>query len=147
MELTTEGGLDVTVEASRVKLVTQKLKMAGCRVFAFVDPEEAQMLACSKAGVDGVELHTGRFAEAFGKEAQEHELDRLAGAAEMAARAGLEVHAGHGLNYRNTPVLLDAVPQVEEVNIGHAIIARAVFVGLGHAVSEMRSICDMYHSE
>ncbi|HVP38510.1 MAG TPA: pyridoxine 5'-phosphate synthase [Candidatus Saccharimonadales bacterium] len=146
-ELTTEGGLDVTAETSRVKLVTQKLKLAGCRVFAFVDPDEPQILACSKAGVDGVELHTGRFAEAFGREAEETELDRLAGAAEMAANAGLEVHAGHGLNYRNTPALLDAVPQVVEVNIGHAIVARGVFVGLGHAVSEMRSICDMFHGE
>ena len=146
-ELTTEGGLDVTAEAGRVKLVAQKLKMAGCRVFAFVDPDEAQVLACSKAGVDGIELHTGKFSEVFGKEAEEQELDRLAAAADMAARAGLEVHAGHGLNYRNTPVLLDAVPQIEELNIGHAIIARAVFVGLGHAVSEMRSICDMFHGE
>jgi pyridoxine 5-phosphate synthase len=146
-ELTTEGGLDVTAETGRVKLAAQKLKLAGCRVFAFIDPDEAQVLACSRAGVDGVELHTGKFAEVFGKEAEEAELDRLAAAAEMAARAGLEVHAGHGLNYRNTPVLLDAVSQVEEVNIGHAIIARALFVGLGHAVSEMRSILDMFHGE
>ncbi len=146
-ELTTEGGLDVTADTARIKLVAQKLKLAGCRVFAFVDPDEAQMLACSKAGVDGVELHTGRFAEAFGKDGEERELDRLADAAEMAARAGLEVHAGHGLNYRNLPVLLDAIPQVEEVNIGHAIVARAVFVGLGSAISEMRAICDMYRGE
>ena len=147
LELTTEGGLDVTVEALRVKSATQKLKLMGARVFTFIDPDETQVLASSKCGVDGVELHTGRFAEFFGKEGEDAELDRLASAAEMAKRAGLDVHAGHGLNYRNTPTLLEAVPQITEVNIGHAIVARSLFVGFGHAVSEMRSICDMFRGD
>lgn len=146
-ELTTEGGLDVTADVSRVKAAAQKLKMAGARVFTFIDPEETQVLASGRCGVDGVELHTGRFAEVFGKDEEDAELERLASAAETASRAGLEVHAGHGLNYRNTPLLLESVPQIVEVNIGHSIISRAIFVGVGHAVGEMRSICDMFRGE
>jgi pyridoxine 5-phosphate synthase len=146
-ELTTEGGLDVAGDTARVKSATQKLKLSGAGVFAFIDPEEDQVLAVSRCGADGIEFHTGSFAGAFGRPNEEAELERLHNAAEMAQRAGLEVHAGHGLNYRNTPVLLGAVPHIVEVNIGHAILSRAVFVGIGHAVSEMRSICDMFQGE
>ncbi len=148
-ELTTEGGLDVAGDAARVKLVAQKLKLCGAHVFTFIDPDESQVLASGRCGAEGVELHTGRFAESFGKQGEGEELERLAAAAESAHRSGLQVHAGHGLNYRNLPVLLSHIPHLTEVNIGHSIISRAVFVGLSHAVSEMRSICDMYqgHTE
>jgi pyridoxine 5-phosphate synthase len=146
-EVTTEGGLDVAGDAARVKNATAKLKLSGARVYTFIDPDEAQVMATARAGADGIELHTGRFAEAYGHPSEDAELERLQNAADLAQRQGLEVHAGHGLNYRNLPTLLGAVSQVVEVNIGHAVIARAVFVGLGHAVSEMRSICDMFQGE
>jgi pyridoxine 5-phosphate synthase len=139
-ELTTDGGLDVAGQAERVAEACRRLGGAGIRVSLFIDPEPVQVRAAADAGAPVVELHTGGWAEAAGDEAR-LELGRIERAAEAAERAGLVVNAGHGLHYDNTASLV-RLGRIREFNIGHAIVARAVFVGLDRAVAEMRALID-----
>jgi pyridoxine 5-phosphate synthase len=137
-ELTTEGGLDVAAQLEPVRAAASRLREAGVRVALFIDPDPRQVEAAAATGAPVVELHTGAYAEATDLAAST-ELERLASAARLAAGLGLEVHAGHGLNYRNVgPVA--AVREIVELNIGHAIIAHAIFVGLPAAVREMKAL-------
>ncbi|MBV8911073.1 MAG: pyridoxine 5'-phosphate synthase [Gammaproteobacteria bacterium] len=137
-ELTTEGGLDVLVQLDRIRDAVTRLHEAGVRVALFIDPDRRQVEGAHASGAPVVELHTGAYAEASGGAAAT-ELERLRSAAQFAAGLGLEVHAGHGLNYRNVrPVA--AVREIVELNIGHAIVAHALFVGLPAAVREMKTL-------
>ncbi|MGM8930822.1 pyridoxine 5'-phosphate synthase [Salinicola halophyticus] len=137
-ELTTEGGLDVAAGRDAVADACARLAAAGCRVSLFIDPEPAQIQAAFEAGAPIVELHTGAYAEATG-EAQRLEYARLVAAAEFADELGLVVNAGHGLHYHNVEAVA-AIAGIHELNIGHAIIARALFVGLKEAVAEMKRL-------
>lgn len=135
-EKTTEGGLDVVENQEQVDAAVRELSAAGIRVSLFVDPDPAQLDAAAKSHAPAVELHTGDFANALPGKTKSAELERLRGAAWHAQSVGLEVLAGHGLDYWNT-VEIARIPEIVEVNIGHAIIARAVLVGLDRAVREM----------
>ena len=137
-ELTTEGGLDVAGQGARVGAAVERLTQHGVRAALFIDPEPAQIEASARLGAPAIELHTGAYAEARGTE-QARELDRLRSGAHLAARLGLEVHAGHGLDYHNVQPVA-AIAGIVELNIGHAIIARAVFHGLPEAVRQMRAL-------
>jgi pyridoxine 5-phosphate synthase len=137
-EITTEGGLDVAAQAARIRDATTYLRQAGVRVALFIDPDPRQVEAAAHAGAAVVELHTGTYAEAAGATAAT-ELERLRAAARLGASLGLEVHAGHGLNYRNVQPVA-ALPEIVELNIGHALIAHALFVGLPAAVREMKAL-------
>ena len=137
-ELTTEGGLDVAGQLDKVTAACAELADAGIRVSLFIDPERQQLDAAIAAGAPVVELHTGRYADTDGR-AQAEELDRLADAAQYGHERGLVINAGHGLHYQNVKPIA-RIPQIVELNIGHAIIARAVFDGLGTAVIEMRRL-------
>jgi pyridoxine 5-phosphate synthase len=137
-ELTTEGGLDLLRGGPALGAAVARLTAAGIRVSLFIDPDSAQIEAALALGAPAVELHAGSYAEATG-ERRAHELHRLASAARSATAAGLVVNAGHGLDYHNVgPVA--AIPEVVELNIGFAIIARAVFTGLESAVREMKRL-------
>jgi len=137
-EVTTEGGLNCTDQLDELRPLVARLKGRGIRVSLFIDPDEEQVGAAAELGADFVELHTGAYANAAGRGA-ESELKRLITAAGLAVDAGLRVNAGHGLNYHNLrPVL--AMPGLEELNIGHSIVSRAVIVGMAEAVREMCSI-------
>jgi len=137
-ELTTEGGLDVAGQLQRVRKACAKLGDAGIRVSLFIDPDEAQLDAAVAAGAPVVELHTGAYAEASGT-VRDTELRRVAVAARYGAQRGLVVNAGHGLHYDNVGAIA-AIAEIEELNIGHAIVSRAVFDGLAVAVSEMKRL-------
>jgi pyridoxine 5-phosphate synthase len=137
-EITTEGGLDVLAGAVRVREATAQLTAAGVRVALFIDPDPRQIEAAREAGAPVVELHTGAYAGAEGTRAAT-ELERLRTGARLAASLGLEVHAGHGLNYHNVQTVA-ALPEIVELNIGHALIARALFVGLTNAVRDMKAL-------
>lgn len=136
-ELTTEGGLDVAGQTARVKDASVRLKEGGVRVSLFVDPDSHQLDAVLQTRAPAIEIHTGAYAEAVGEAAQAHELSRIRLMAERAAAAGLEVHAGHGLHSQNVAAIA-AIPQIVELNIGHSLIAHALFVGLPEAVRAMR---------
>ena len=137
-ELTTEGGLDVTGQVESVGRACTRLAAAGIRVSLFIDPDAAQLDAAAAAGAPAVELHTGTYADAEGL-AQEGELQRIVQAARYGAGLGLQINAGHGLHYQNVaPIVL--IPELVELNIGHSIVARALFVGLEQAVREMRGL-------
>jgi pyridoxine 5-phosphate synthase len=137
-ELTTEGGLDVGAAGARIREACSRLSAAGIRVSLFIDPDPAQIDAAFVAGAPAVELHTGAYAAARDA-ARAAELHRLATAARHAHAAGLVVNAGHGLDYHNVQPVA-ALPELAELNIGHAIVARAVFSGLGPAVAEMKRL-------
>jgi pyridoxine 5-phosphate synthase len=137
-ELTTEGGLDVAGQAGRVKDACARLADAGIRVSLFIDPDERQLETAVACGAPVVELHTGAYADAEGEQ-RAAELQRIAAAAAFGDRLGLVVNAGHGLNYDNVDDIA-ALPQIVELNIGHAIVSRAVFDGLAVAVSEMKRL-------
>jgi pyridoxine 5-phosphate synthase len=137
-ELTTEGGLDVAGQAARMRAAVASLAGAGIRVALFIDPDPAQIEAAAASGAPAVELHTGAYAEATGG-ARATELERLRTGARLAERLGLEVHAGHGLDYHNVQPVA-ATPEIVELNIGHAIVARAVFTGLAAAVRDMKAL-------
>lgn len=137
-ELTTEGGLDVVGQREVLASACVRLAQAGIRVALFIDPEPAQIEAAAALGVPVVELHTGAYAEARGEQ-QARELRRVQEAARLGARLGLRVHAGHGLNYHNVQAIA-AIREIVELNIGHAIIARAVIDGLTQAVREMKRL-------
>ena len=137
-EITTEGGLDVAADVERVAGGVRKLAAAGIRVALFIAPDLAQIEAAKRSGAPVIELHTGTYAEATGS-AQARELERLSTAAKRATNLGLEVHAGHGLTYNNVgPVA--AISEIVELNIGHCIIARAIFTGLEAAVRDMKAL-------
>jgi pyridoxine 5-phosphate synthase len=140
-ELTTEGGLDVAGAARRVGRACRELAAAGIRVSLFIDPERRQIDAALRAGAPVIELHTGGYAGAVGTGRRRRELERIRTAAEYAAGRGLRVNAGHGLNYDNVGPIA-AIARIGELNIGHAIVARAVFVGLGRAVREMKALLE-----
>ncbi|MBI3936479.1 MAG: pyridoxine 5'-phosphate synthase [Betaproteobacteria bacterium] len=138
-ELTTEGGLDVVHNRERVKEVCAELAATGIRVSLFIDADTAQIDAAGDAGAPVVELHTGRYADAGTGEARARELEKLCTAAAYAAGRGLHVNAGHGLTYHNVQPVA-AIPEVRELNIGHAIVAHAIFVGWRAAVHEMKAL-------
>lgn len=140
-EVTTEGGLDLGSQSVRqsVAEALRRLEARGVRTSLFVDPDRDTLDRCAALGVPAVELHTGEYANAVGDTEKATELARLADAAVHAQAAGLAVHAGHGLTYENV-VPVAALPHVEELNIGHSVVARAVFVGLERAVREMKAI-------
>jgi len=137
-ELTTEGGLDVAGQVPRLRETCAALREAGCRVSLFVDPDPAQLEAALEAGAPVVELHTGAYAETAG-ERQAMEFARLLEAARHGSRIGLTVHAGHGLHYHNVQPVA-AIPEIVELNIGHAIVARAVIEGMAVAVRAMKEL-------
>jgi pyridoxine 5-phosphate synthase len=137
-ELTTEGGLDVLAQPQRLRAAVAELTRAGVRVALFIDPERAQIEGAARAGAPVVELHTGAYAQASGAAAAT-ELERLHAATRLAASLGLTVHAGHGLNYHNVQPVA-AIAAITELNIGHALIAHALFVGLPAAVREMKAL-------
>ena len=138
-EITTEGGLAVASEKDAVAGVVGRFKEAGLGVSLFIDPDEEQIRASAETGADAVELHTGTFANAPAGPEQDAELARLQQGATLAKQLGLNVAAGHGLNYQNIKRIV-TIPEVHEVNIGHSIVARAVFVGIGDAVREMKAL-------
>jgi pyridoxine 5-phosphate synthase len=135
-ELTTEGGLDVRFNLEVVSGAVDRLQDGGISVSLFVDPDTDQIKAASKAGADCIEIHTGAFAEAREWKVQEQELIKIENAVKLAKKLGMGVNAGHGLNYTNIKKVA-AIGGIEEYNIGHAIISRALFVGLERAVREM----------
>jgi pyridoxine 5-phosphate synthase len=139
-EVTTEGGLDAAGQFDRLAPLVAVLGEAGVRVSLFVEPEARQIDAAIRLGAPVVELHTGRYAE-LGDAARAGELRRLEDAAALAAKNGIEVHAGHGLTYDNVGPIA-AIPQVRELNIGHFLVGEALFVGLGEAVRTMRAAMD-----
>jgi pyridoxine 5-phosphate synthase len=137
-EITTEGGLDVRGQAARVTAACQTLGAAGIRVSLFIDPDPAQIEAARQAGAPVIELHTGAYAEATGA-ARAREFERLRDGALRAASLGLTVNAGHGLKYHNVEPVA-AIAQIVELNIGHAIVARALFDGLPTAIRAMKDL-------
>ena len=136
-EITTEGGLDVAANRDQVVKTVEALKEAGLNVSLFVDPDEAALLAATDVGADAVELHTGRYANAKGENNVIGEYLAIKKAAASAHQLGVRVHAGHGLDYRNV-WRIAALPEIEELNIGFAIVSRALFTGLTSATREMR---------
>ena len=140
-ELTTEGGLDVYSQKKFLQSTVERLKDSGIRVSMFIDPEESQIEASCEIGAEAIELHTGSFADAVAKKEKETELSRIKAAINIASNLPLRINAGHGLHYHNVSAVA-ALPGIAELNIGHSIIARAVFTGLGTAVSEMKRIID-----
>lgn len=140
-EVTTEGGLDLIEHASRVEKVLTQLDGAGIFCSAFIDPEEDQLRQAAKLGFKAVELHTGTYANATAASDIAHELGRLSRAGEICTSLGMRLHAGHGLNYRNT-LSVASIANMAELNIGHAIVSRAIFTGLTEAVRQMKAILD-----
>jgi len=138
-ELTTEGGLEVAGQLEALQPTVARLKDAGIRVSLFIEPSIRQLEAAVKLGAPVVELHTGRYCNLSG-EAREVELLRIVGAARHGHQIGLQINAGHGLNYENLPEFLNTVPHLDTLNIGHSIVARAVMVGMARAVREMKDL-------
>lgn len=138
-ELTTEGGLDVIRHFQQVSVACKRLAEAGIRVSLFVDAQAGQIDAAVETGAPVIELHTGRYADAATPEMQQVELETIRTMAAYAFGRGLQVNAGHGLHYENT-VRIAAIPELSELNIGHAIVARALFVGFAEAVREMKAL-------
>lgn len=138
-ELTTEGGLDVKGQLSRIHSACDRLGQAGVRVSLFVDAEKAQIEAAAECGAPVIEIHTGHYADADSRGAQEREFKKIAQAVEHAINCGLQVNAGHGLHYHNV-VPIAELTDIRELNIGHAIVARSVFTGLEEAVTEMKRL-------
>ena len=150
LEVTTEGGLDVVAAEKSLTETRKKMNDAGIEVSLFIAPDEKQIEASARTGSQFIELHTGQFAEGFfqvesGKQKAEAELNRLIAAAKLAHSLGMQVNAGHGLNYENLP-LLNRVPHLVELNIGHSIVSRAVTVGMETAVKEMLRLMADYRA-
>jgi len=143
-EVTTEGGLDVKGKLKEVSEAIRKLREAGIEISLFIDAEESQVRQSGEAGADMVELHTGPFANAENPHELENEVDRLIEAANLGNELNLQVNAGHGLNYHNLKHLM-RVPHLRELNIGHAIISRSIFTGVGDAVREMKRLMARYN--
>ena len=140
-ELTTEGGLDVEGQVERAIKFTKPLLEKNIEVSFFIDPDVHQIAAVAKTGAPFIELHTGRYSEVFGTDEEEKAFQDLKGAAIFAQNFGLKVNAGHGLNYQNVHRMHE-IPNLVELNIGHSIISRAIFVGLEQAVKEMKALCE-----
>ena len=140
-EVTTEGGLDVVGNFAAVKAATQELTAIGCDVSLFIDADLAQIDAAVACGAPTIEIHTGAYANAENEAAQQAELTRIVQGVEYAASRGLVINAGHGLNLDNVGAIA-AIPHIHELNIGHALIGDAVFVGLGQAVKRMKAAID-----
>ncbi|HUW38978.1 MAG TPA: pyridoxine 5'-phosphate synthase [Rhodocyclaceae bacterium] len=138
-ELTTEGGLDVAGHLDQVTAACRRLKAAGIRVSLFIDPEPSQLEAAVKAAAPVVELHTGRYADAAPGPDQASELARIRAAAARGAGLGLKVNAGHGLHFGNVQAIA-AIAEIAELNIGHALVAEAIFMGWENAVGEMKRL-------
>jgi pyridoxine 5-phosphate synthase len=137
-ELTTEGGLNVVAQRQKISAAVQRLQDRGVRVGLFVDPERSQIESSKEVGAHAVEIHTGTYCNAA-ETAREREREAVAAAATLARNLGLEVHAGHGLDYTNVSPIA-SIPEIVELNIGHSIIARAVIVGIEQAVREMKQL-------
>jgi pyridoxine 5-phosphate synthase len=144
-ELTTEGGLDVIVGSDHLKAYIGKLKIAEVSISLFVDPDVKQIQASKDLGADKVELHTGAYVDAKGK-VRENELERLRIGAKYCGEIGLEVHAGHGLNYETVEAVAK-IPEFTEFNIGHFLMGEAIFVGLEDTILQMRSLMDKGRNE
>jgi len=138
-ELTTEGGLDVRIHQEALKPYIEKLQAAGIIVSLFIDPDPDQIKAANKAGADYIEIHTGSYAEAADWKAEQHELIKIENAVKLAKKLDLGVNAGHGLNYINVKRVA-AIGGIEEFNIGHSIMSRAILVGLDRAVRDMSEL-------
>lgn len=138
-ELTTEGGLDVVRYFDTIKSACERCAAVGIRVSLFIDPEQKQIDAARSAGAPVVELHTGKYAEADSVPEHQHELERIRVASQHAYAQGLQVNAGHGLHYHNVQDIV-AIPNLVELNIGHAIIAESLFIGLEAAVKKMKAL-------
>jgi pyridoxine 5-phosphate synthase len=144
LEITTEGGLDVASQVNTITPFIAELRQVGIQVALFIDPEPEQIEASRKVAADAIELHTGTVCGAAAEgdtPAFRREFARLVEGAELGAEAGLEVHAGHGLNYDNVAAVA-AIPEIVELNIGHYLVGEAIFVGLGESVARMRGIMD-----
>jgi len=139
MELTTEGGLDVVSNLKKIKQVSQRLERQGIAVSLFIDPDKKQINASKRSGIKMVELHTGRYADSKTTKEQDAYFKELEIAANFAKREGLQVFAGHGLNYYNV-TRVARIKAIEELNIGYSIVCRAVLVGLERAVKEMKML-------
>ena len=142
-EVTTEGGLDVVAHRKGLESTVKRLQTAGIRVSLFIDPTLEQVDAAAELGVEMVELHTGSLANAFTEKIEKEELEQLRAAARAASESHLQVNAGHGINYKNIAVI-HQIPNLTELNIGHSIVSRAVWVGLGSAVKEMLAAMQNY---
>ncbi len=138
-ELTTEGGLDVAGQIDKVSEACVRLKKSGIRVSLFIDTDDKQISASRDSGAEFIELHTGHFADAAFANETEIELAKIISGVKLAKSLGLRVNAGHGLNYQNVAQIAQ-IPDIEELNIGHGIIARAVFTGLDEAIREIKTI-------
>jgi len=138
-EVTTEGGLDLIGSHARVAEAIKKLRAAGISISLFLDPDPRQIASAAQLGADAVELHTGEYALTTGDERQGAELAKLVAAAKLVKSAGLVLHAGHGLTYRNVKPIA-AIEGISELNIGHSIVARAIMVGFEQAVREMKKL-------
>jgi pyridoxine 5-phosphate synthase len=142
-EITTEGGLDVVRHERELRATMKRLHAVGIRISLFIDPVPEQVERAAELAADMVELHTGALANAFTEKIEQQELERLRVAAVRANALGLQVNAGHGINYRNI-ALIHQIPHLAELNIGHSIISRAIFVGIENAVSEMVALMQNY---
>jgi pyridoxine 5-phosphate synthase len=138
-ELTTEGGLEVASRGDFMKSYIGRLQQCGIIVSLFIDPDDKQIAAAKKAGADWVEIHTGAYANAESEKNREREMAKIIEAVQLASSLGLQVGAGHGLNYVNVR-RISRIPEVEELNIGHSIISRAALVGMERAVREMKAL-------
>lgn len=138
-ELTTEGGLDVRVAIEQITDAVEKLQQGGITVSLFIDPDPDQVKAASKCGADFIEIHTGRYACSSDWKSEDQELTRIENSIKLAQKLGLGVNAGHGLNYSNIKRIA-AIGGIEEFNIGHSIISRAVMIGLDRAVRDMAAL-------
>lgn len=142
-EVTTEGGLDVVNHFESLKQSVKKFKKLGIKTSMFIDPQNDQIEASQKVGAEFVEFHTGTYANALSEEDVDNELNKLVSVCELSHKIGLRVNAGHGLTYKNVQAVCK-LPYLEELNIGHSIISRSVFVGLSQAVMDMKQILEKY---
>jgi pyridoxine 5-phosphate synthase len=138
-ELTTEGGLDVAGLSGKIKKVIEKVRETGIKVSLFIDPEEEQIIASHKIKADMIEIHTGAYSDAKNEMIRDKELKKVVNAAKRGKELGLGVNAGHGLHYHNLSEIV-AIPEIDELSIGHSIIARAIFTGLDRAVRDMLAL-------
>src|SRR5205814_2550767 len=142
-EVTTEGGLDAVVNKKELATMVKRFHASGVRVSLFIDPMLEQIDAAAEVAADIVELHTGKLANAFTETIAKQELERLRAASEAGQSAKLQVNAGHGINYKNM-ALIHKIPHLVELNIGHSIVARSMFVGFDGAVREMLGLMEGY---
>ena len=138
-ELTTEGGLDVVGQESKIREACQRLEQAGIKVSLFIDADTLQIEAAKRCGAPVIEIHTGHYADAVSRGVQQKEFKKIIEAVHLGHELGLQVNAGHGLNYQNVKAV-SAIPEIRELNIGHAIIAESVFIGLNQAVAKMKEL-------